>query len=299
MKPTLVILAAGMGSRYGGLKQLDGMGPKGETILEYSIYDAIRAGFGKVVFIIRESFENEFKEKVISKFQNKIQTEIVFQKLDEVPATFVVPSERENPWGTGQAVLAAAPKVNEPFAVINADDFYGREAFELMAKMLRERAEKTTEWVMIAYKLGNTLSKNGSVSRGVCSLNVDSTLKDIVEHTQIIYSKENPISISDKKETPLSFETSVSMNFFGFTPDVFSWLKAQFTDFLKVHIKENKSEFYLPAAVNQAIIDEHAKVTVKQTNAKWIGVTYPEDKNNACKEIDELVKLDYYPLGLW
>ena len=222
-QPTLVVLAAGMGSRYGGLKQLDGVGPSGETIMDYSIYDAIRAGFGKVVFVIRRTFEQEFREKIISKYEHKIPVEIAFQDLDKLPEGFSVPEGREKPWGTNHAVMMAEEVINEPFAVINADDFYGRHGFAIIADKLRSVSDETNKYCMVGYRVGNTLSESGTVARGVCEVNAEGLLTGVVERTSIARDETGKIAFTDEdgKTVYLDENTPVSMNMWGFTPDYF------------------------------------------------------------------------------
>ena len=252
MKPTLFVLAAGMGSRYGGLKQLDGLGPNGETIMDYSIFDAIRGGFGKIVFVIRKDFEQDFRDKVLSKYEGHIPTELVFQAITDLPEGFTCPEERAKPWGTNHAVLMGKNVINEPFAVINADDFYGRDAFAVMGKWLGELPEGSEgKYSMVGFRVCNTLSENGSVARGVCATNENGMLTDVVERTEIMrvdgeicYKDENGEWIGVGEQTP------VSMNFWGFTPDYFKYSEEQFVDFLKENIDKPKAEFFIPLVVD-------------------------------------------------
>ena len=300
MKPTLFVLAAGMGSRYGGLKQLDELGPSGETIMDYSIYDAIRGGFGKVVFVIREDFEKDFREIVLKKYENEIPVEVVFQDLHRLPEGFTCPEGRTKPWGTNHAVLMGKDVIKEPFAVINADDFYGRDSFEVLGKELAQMGGKKNEYCMVGYRVGNTLADSGSVSRGVCEKNADDYLTSVVERTSIeridgkvVYKDENdqPVVIDDN--------TPVSMNMWGFTPDYFAHSEKFFADFLKENINTPKSEYFIPLAVNQLIVDGTAKVKVLDTTSKWFGVTYQEDRQGVVDKINALVEAGEYPAKLF
>ncbi|MBP5535495.1 MAG: nucleotidyltransferase [Bacteroidales bacterium] len=290
MKPTLLVLAAGMGSRYGGLKQMDAVGPNGEIIMDYSITDAIRAGFGKVVFVIRHSFEQEFKAKInAAHFGNKIEVEYVFQELDKLPAGFSVPEGREKPWGTNHAILMAKDAVHEPFAIINADDFYGADAFRVMGDHLRTLEGGKGNYCMVGYRLENTLSENGTVSRGVCSIDADNYLIGMTERTSIGRTA-NGIEYKDTDGSmhPLQPDTIVSMNLFGFTPDYFVESEKLFVDFLKEHGNELKSEYYIPFAVNTFINSGYAKMRVLRTTASWFGVTYKEDRPMVVERLRKL-----------
>lgn len=281
MQPTLLVLAAGMGSRYGGLKQLDGVGPNGEIIMDYSINDAIRAGFGKVVFVIRHSFEQDFKAKINAQhFGNRIAVDYVFQELDSLPAGFSVPAGRVKPWGTNHAILMAQEAVHEPFAIINADDFYGRDAFMVMADYLRDLSPNSCgRYCMVGYRLENTLSDNGAVSRGVCRTDSDGFLVGMTERTAIARSA-NGIEYKDPDGSlhPLPADATVSMNLFGFTPDYFEASQRLFVDFLRQHGSELKSEYYIPFAVNTFIANGYASMRVLKTSAQWFGVTYQDDR---------------------
>jgi UTP-glucose-1-phosphate uridylyltransferase len=298
MKPTLFILAAGMGSRFGGLKQVLPVGPSGETILEYSIFDAIRAGFGKVVFVIRESFADAFKEKFDSLLKGKIETEYVFQELEFLPTGFKIPEGREKPWGTGHAILMGKNAIKEPFAAINADDFYGYNAFLVMTDFLNS-SRNNSEYAMVGYLLKNTLSKFGSVSRGVCEVAKDDTLKLITERTKIQKSGVTIIMDNQGKEVILSGNEIVSMNFWGFKPSLFVKLEDAFTDFLKLEGKELKSEFYIPSVVFSLINQNKATVKVLKADSQWFGVTYKEDHPMVIDKINSLVAKGEYPLNLW
>ena len=300
MKPTLFVLAAGMGSRYGGLKQLDGLGPNGETIMDYSIYDAIKAGFGKVVFVIRPSFEKDFKDVVVNKFKNLIDTDIVFQEISSVPAGSTYSSEREKPWGTNHAVLMGKGAINEPFAVINADDFYGQESFAILADFLRSVEGKKNEYCMVGYRVGNTLSESGAVSRGVCVVDENGLLKNVVERTHI-EEKGGEINFVDEKGEEVSIHpnTPVSMNMWGFTPDYFDYSEAYFKEFLAENGNKLKSEFYIPLAVNNLIVEKKVTCKVLDTPSKWFGVTYAEDRSQVVLKLNELVRKGVYPAKLF
>ncbi|MBP8944691.1 MAG: nucleotidyltransferase [Paludibacteraceae bacterium] len=300
MKPTLLILAAGMGSRYGGLKQLDGIGPHGETIMDYSIYDAIKAGFGKVVFVIRKSFEKEFNELIIKKFKNLIDIEVVFQDLDKIPEGYTYSPRREKPWGTNHAVLMAKDVIHEPFGAINADDFYGRESFEILSNFLQSVTDKKNEYCMIGYRVENTLSENGPVSRGICIVNENNELLGVVERTSIqekggaiIYLDENG------REVTIPPETIVSMNMWGFTPDYFDYSLEYFKKFLEENSQNIKAEFYIPTVVNQLIHEKKIVCKVLNTPSKWFGVTYAEDKPQSVLKINELIRKGIYPEKLF
>ncbi len=300
MKPTLFVLAAGMGSRYGGLKQLDGLGPNGETIMDYSIYDAIRAGFGKVVFVIRKSFEKDFREVVINKFKNLIETEVVFQDISSVPEGCSYNPEREKPWGTNHAVLMGKDVIKEPFAVINADDFYGKESFEVLADFLRSVDGKQNEYCMVGYHVGNTLSESGSVSRGICVVDENNYLKTVVERTQIEEKGGKIIYIDEKsEEVSIPANTPVSMNMWGFTPDYFEYSEEYFKEFLGENGQKLKSEFYIPLAVNNLIVSGKATCKVLDTTSKWFGVTYAEDRPQVVLKINELIRKGVYPEKLF
>lgn len=300
MKPTLFVLAAGMGSRYGGLKQLDGLGPHGETIMDYSIYDAIKAGFGKIVFVIRESFELDFRAVVVDKFKNLIDVEVVFQEIANVPEGSTYNPEREKPWGTNHAVLMGKDVIKEPFAVINADDFYGQESFAVLADFLRSVVGKKNEYCMVGYRVGNTLSESGSVSRGVCVVDENNYLLNVVERTHI-EEKGGTIFYMDEKseEVILSENTPVSMNMWGFTPDYFDYSLEYFNEFLAEQGDKLKSEYYIPLAVNNLITEKRVTCKVLDTTSKWFGVTYAEDRPQVVLKINELVRKGMYPNKLF
>jgi UTP-glucose-1-phosphate uridylyltransferase len=299
MKPTLLILAAGMGSRFGGLKQVEPVGPNGEAIIDYSIYDAIRAGFGKVVFIIRESFADAFKEKFDAKLKRKIEVDYVYQELNMLPDGFTLPEGREKPWGTAHAILCARHVVKEPFCALNADDFYGRNAYKVMAEFLT-KSEDSTEYSMVGYQLKETLSDFGSVSRGICDADKNNNLQKIVETLKIEKRGTDIVSIeADGSETPLTGNEIASMNNWGFKPSVFDELEKRFTQFLKTEIDKPKSEMYIPSVVFDLIDDKVATVKVLEANSPWFGVTYKEDKPFVIEKIDALIAKGDYPEKLW
>ena len=302
MKPTLFVLAAGMGSRYGGLKQLDGLGPNGETIMDYSIYDAIRSGFGKVVFVIRKDFENDFREKILSKYENHIPVELVFQSINDVPEGVKVPAERVKPWGTNHAVLMGKGVIKEPFATINADDFYGRESFEVLAKELSSLAEGSkNQYCMVGYRVGNTLSESGTVSRGICETNEEGLLTSVVERTQIGWNADHKVYYVDENgaDQVISENTPVSMNMWGFTPEYFDYSEEYFINFAKANEGNLKAEFYIPLLVNDLVNSGTAKLKVLDTPAKWFGVTYAADRQGVVDKIAALVAGGEYPEKLF
>jgi len=289
MKPTLLVLAAGMGSRYGGLKQMDGVGPHGEAILDYSVTDAIRAGFGKVVFVIRHSFDQDFRKVFNSeRWNGKIEVKYVYQELDNLPEGFSVPEGREKPWGTNHAVLMAKEVIHEPFAIINADDFYGGDAFKVMADYLQTLDGVEGKYCMVGYKLENTLSENGSVSRGVCKVDANGLLIGMDERTSIARTSDGIAYTDVEGQHPLPADATVSMNLFGFTPDYFAKSEKLFVQFLKDKGTELKSEYYIPFAVNTFIADGSATMTVLKTTAKWFGVTYKEDRPMVVERLRKL-----------
>lgn len=303
MKPTLLLLAAGMGSRYGGLKQLDGVGPNGETIMDYSIYDAIQAGFGKAVFVIRKDFEQEFRDKILSKYKDKIETELVFQSIDALPEGFICPSERIKPWGTNHAILMAANVIKEPFCVINCDDFYNRDSFKVICDYLTNmKPNQKNKYAMVGFRVSNTLSENGTVARGVCDKDENGFLTRVVERTKIkrvndfvCFQDENGGWVAIDESCP------VSMNMWGFTPDYFDHSKKYFIDFLSIeeNLKNINTEFYIPTMVDYLISTKKSEVLVLDTNAKWFGVTYKEDRPMVVDKIKELIKLGEYPNKLF
>ena len=299
MKPTLFVLAAGMGSRYGGLKQIDGLGPSGETIMDYSVYDALRAGFGKVVFVIRKDFEEAFRKVVISKYADKVPCEVCFQSVDSVPEGCTFNPERTKPWGTNHAVLMAKDLIKEPFAVINADDFYGRESFQVLADYLKSVEGTKGKYCMVGYRVANTLSENGSVSRGVCATDENGYLTDVVERTKIEKVGDKIIYTEDGVDTEIAPNSPVSMNMWGFTPEYFEYVEKAFVEFLKTRGQELKSEFYIPTLVNDMIRNGEATCKVLDTTSKWFGVTYAEDRPQVVMKINNLVKEGVYPEKLF
>ena len=300
MKPTLLILAAGVGSRYGGIKQLDRIGPNGETLLDYSIYDAVQAGFDKVVFIIKESLEAGFKEMFINRLRDQIEVDYVFQEIWMVPEGILVPDERQKPWGTGHAVLMAEDRIDKPFAVINADDFYGRKAYEAVAGYYQSwTPEKANDYCMIGYHLDRTLSEFGSVSRGICQLNGENELVDVVERTSIERTKTGIMYKDGNEAFVLPDGSVVSMNFWGFTPSFFSHLKSGFDSFIRKNYENLKAEFYIPSMVNTMIKSGEARVKVLSCDEQWFGMTYQEDRIIVVESIRALIHKGVYPQKLW
>lgn len=300
MKPTLYVLAAGMGSRYGGLKQLDPLGPNGQTIMDYSIYDAIQAGFGKVVFVIRKDFEADFREKILSKYEGHIPTAVVFQSLDKLPEGYTCPADRTKPWGTNHAVMMAADVIKEPFAVINADDFYGRDAFEVIARELSRPHDRKGDYCMVGFRVGNTMTENGSVARGVCE-NKDGLLTSVVERTAISYDKDGKIVFTDEngEVQTLQPNTPVSMNLWGFTPDYFEYSEREFRKFLDKDINTPKAEFFIPLAIDALIKSGEATVKVLDTDSKWFGVTYAADRPAVVAKFAQLQEEGVYPANMF
>ncbi|MFV0565136.1 MAG: NDP-sugar synthase [Flavobacteriaceae bacterium] len=300
-KPTLVILAAGMGSRYGGLKQMDAFTPEGDTIIDFSIYDALRAGFGKFVFIIRKSFEAEFKAVFSKKLEGKAEVAYVYQELDSVPKQYVDP-ERVKPWGTGHALLMAKDAVAENFAIINADDFYGAEAFVTMANYLKQTDKTSYNFSSIAYLLKNTVSDYGYVSRGECQVDENGFLTDVTERTHIEKIDGKLMREDDENDgklIPIDENTIVSMNFWGFTPKCFEFGQQLFETFLEANKGNLKAEFYIPSVVNEILRSGIANVKVLKSDAKWFGVTYKEDKAIVQNAIEALKAQNIYPVKLW
>ena len=299
MKPTLFLLAAGMGSRYGGLKQLDTLGPHGETIMDYSIYDAINAGFGKLVFVIRKDFEEDFRRIVLTKYQDHIPCELVFQALDALPEGFTCPADRTKPWGTNHAVMMGKNAINEPFAVLNCDDFYDRDAFQVMGKWLSNLPEGSTgKYAMVGFRVGNTLSDSGTVSRGICENNENNLLTSVVERTKIQRFDGVVKYLDDNDEwVAIPDTTPVSMNFWGFTPDYFAHSEEYFKTFLSdpKNIENLKSEFFIPLMVDKLIKDGTATCEVLDTTSKWFGVTYPEDRPEVVEKYKKLGEEGVYP----
>ena len=300
MKPSLLILAAGMGSRYGGLKQLDPVGPSGEVIMDYSVFDAINAGFNKVVFVIRHDFEDEFKSKVGAKYSNHINVQYAFQELTDLPDGFSVPEGRVKPWGTSHAILTAKKQINEPFCVINADDFYGGEAYQKIAERLSNTDVKSTDWSMVGFQLKNTLSEFGGVTRGICKTDESNKLVSIQEMFEIVKNGDVAAAVDiDGNKHTLPLDAIASMNFWGFTPVLFDLLEKDFTKFLAEKGSEMKSEFLIPTSVDEYISSGKATMDVLSSSSKWFGVTYSEDKPYVQKSIKELVEQDVYPERLF
>ncbi len=296
MKPTLVVLAAGMGSRYGGLKQIDSIGPSGEIIIDYSIHDAIKAGFGKVVFIIRHFFEDAFRDKIGKRVESLVPASYVFQELESGLNGAKVPARREKPWGTAHAIMIAEGAVKEPFAVINADDYYGPHAFEEMAEYL----QKGSDYSMIGYKLKNTLSEYGTVARGVCRCTGDLYLEEVIEHKRIAKNDNGAICTCGKcNNTQFSGEEIVSMNLWGFHPTIFAHLKEQFENFMTDYYNDPRAEFLIPNVVDSLIHNEKARVKVLPSNDSWFGITYKADKKKAIACINGLIEEGRYPPCLW
>ena len=300
MPQTLVVLAAGMGSRYGGLKQIDPMGPSGETILDYSVFDALRAGFSKVVFIIRPDFEADFRNNVSSKFEHLVDVEYAFQTLDKLPSGWSIPVGREKPWGTTHAILCAADVVKENFAVINADDFYGQESYAVLNNELSSIDSLANTFSMVGFTLRNTLSDHGSVARGVCTTSENGLLTHIDEMTNLsregngaVYTRE------DGSVLNLTGDEPVSMNMWGFTPRLFDHLDRVFQEFLRTSGTELKSECFIPLTVGQLITEKHVTCKVLRSNSTWFGVTYKEDKEIVQGSIAALVEKGKYPQSLW
>jgi len=300
MQKTLVVLAAGIGSRYGGLKQMDPIGPSGEFIIDYSVYDAIRAGFNRVVFIIRHDIEQAFKDTIGGRVADRIEVLYTFQELRDVPAGVEANPERTKPWGTVQAVLTCSNLVESPFAVINADDFYGRESYGVLSRFLDGTTQGQDEYAMVGFKLSNTLSEHGSVTRGICKSRGDHRLEGVVE-TSGITCEDARIHFTDAagKKSYLSKDQLVSMNMWGFTPSVFGPFAGEFRAFLRSHAKELKSELVIPTAVNRLIAKGEASVMVLSTSSKWFGITYPNDKDGVIAGIHQLIEQGEYPDDLW
>jgi dTDP-glucose pyrophosphorylase len=299
-KPTLLVLAAGMGSRYGGLKQIDTLGPHGETIIDYSIYDAIRAGFGKVVVIIRKSIEEDFKQVFYKKYSGKIDIEYVLQEVEYVPAGVSFHPERVKPWGTAHAVLMAAEAVTAPFCVINGDDFYGTDAFTQMAAFLTQQKPDDTTYCMVGYQLARTLSDYGFVARGICQSDANGNLSDIKECTQI-KRIGSVVCYKDEQEVnqPLPDQQIVSMNFWGFTPAYFKDLALSFENFIRQNGQNLKAELYIPTVVGELIKEKKASVKILSSTAEWFGVTYQEDRSFVVNRLKNLTEKGIYPSPLW
>ncbi len=301
-RPTLLVLAAGMGSRYGGLKQLDAVGPNGETLIDYAIYDACRAGFDRVVFVIRRDFANAFHDTIGRRYADRIPVAYVYQYLEALPLGRTPPDGRTKPWGTGHAVLMARQVIEEPFAVINADDFYGAAGFQTMADCLRACKPESTDYAMVGYRLRNTLSEYGSVSRGLCCCDASGELQSVIETHGIHHIGDRIVAKdpqADNATVSLSGDEVVSMNLWGFTPSIFPFLAEQFDEFLDARDHEPAGEFYLPAAVGRLTESGQARVRVEVCEARWLGVTYREDKPRVARGVAELVNQGVYPTPLW
>ena len=302
MKPTLVILAAGMGSRYGGLKQVDPVGPSGETIMDYSVFDAVRAGFDRVVFVIRRDFEEVFRTTVGSKYEGALAVDYAFQSVDDLPSGFSVPQERSKPWGTAHAIRAARSVVTTPFAAINADDFYGRDAFQRLGAFLVEprAVGAKPRFAMVGYRLDQTLSENGSVARGVCKVSEDGLLVTVTEMTRLVRvpggaeNREDP-----ERPVVLTGAERVSMNLWGFTPELFAALETRFPAWLTAHTGNPKAEWYIPFVVDEMVGEGAAEVAVLPTESAWFGVTYREDKPLVTAAVQQRVEAGEYPMKLW
>ena len=309
MKPTLLVLAAGMGSRYGGLKQMDGLGPNGETIIDYSIYDAVEAGFGKVVYIVRKYFKQDMIEAVNKKYGNvtcpdgePLKFEFVTQELDKIPSQFTLNPEREKPWGTAHAVLMGEEVINEPFAVINGDDYYGKDSFKILADWLKAHEGKTGEYALVGFELDNTLSESGAVSRGIGTTDETGYLTNVVEHHKIERAEDGKIygesSVTGEK-VELADKALCSMNMWGFTPDYFANSKDTFVSFLENHGNELKSEFYIPYAIDCMIKNGTAKTQLLSTTSRWFGVTFQEDRPGVVAKFQEFADQGIYPTPLY
>jgi dTDP-glucose pyrophosphorylase len=297
VKPTLLVLAAGIGSRYGGLKQIDPIGPGGESIIDYSVFDALRAGFGRLVFVIRREIERPFKEFIGSRFEARVAVDYVFQELNNLPPGFAVPANRQKPWGTAHALLMGAEAIHEPFAVINADDFYGMNSFQLLGRHL---ASGSADYAMVGFVLRNTLSEFGSVARGVCQTSADGYLQSVVELTQI----ERDGSAAKYTDAAgqvraLTGDEIVSLNLWGFTPSIFEHLRRELVSFLEQHGKNEKAEFFIPTVVNALVSGGEAHLRVLRTPDSWFGVTYREDRPRVIQSVRELIRRGDYPERLW
>jgi len=300
MRPTLLVLAAGLGTRYGGLKQIDSVGPNGETLIDYSIYDGIEAGFGKVVFVIRHYFEDAFREKVSSKFEGRVEIACTYQELDAGLGDFDLPPDREKPWGTGHAILISQNAIAGPFAVVNADDYYGADAFGAMVQFLTTETDASDEYAMVGYTLRNTLSQYGTVARGVSRCDDRMYLKEIVERKRIEKTGEAARYIDDDGTAhPLTGDEIVSMNLWGFQPSIFSHLQSQFVRFLRDRGHEPGAEFFIPSVVDELIRSEQARVKVLHTNDSWFGITYRGDRAIAARCMRDLIEKGVYPEKLW
>ena len=296
VQPTLLVLAAGMGSRYGGLKQIDPVGPNGETIIDYSIYDALRAGFGKIVFVVRRDIAGPFRETIGARFEKRVRVDYAFQELENLPAGFSVPPNRKKPWGTGQAILSAADVISEPFAAINADDFYGANSFRALAAHLQSGS---ADYAMAGFTLRNTLSEFGSVARGVCRAGADGNLRSVTELTNIVKDGGGAKFTDAGGAHSLTGDEIVSMNFWGFPPGIFAHLRAQFSEFLRQHGRDEKAELYIPSVVNALVGSGRERCKILPTGDSWFGVTYREDKPRVVSGIRAMIARGQYPEMLW
>lgn len=301
MKPTLIVLAAGIGSRYGGLKQIDRIGPKGEILIDYSLYDAMLAGFERMVIVIRKSIEDEFREVVANRFENLIDTVYVYQELTNVPSGYenLVNMNRNKPWGTGHAILVARDAVTDPFAVINADDFYGRSSFVILAEYLRKMSANDTSYCMVGFVLSNTLTEYGHVARGVCEVTPDGILQRVIERTHVEKYGSGARFLENGEWVQLTGNETVSMNLWGFTPTIFQHLELQFKEFLTTHGHDLKKEFFIPTVVDTLVQSGKASVNVLISSEQWFGVTYREDRPIVCEGVRALIKKGVYPEDLW
>jgi UTP-glucose-1-phosphate uridylyltransferase len=297
--PTLVVLAAGIGHRYGGLKQIEPVGPSGEIVIDYSVFDAIGTGFGKLLFVIRREIEDTFKSVIEPHFEGRIPIEYAYQELNDVPAGFTPPQGRTKPWGTGHAVYACRHAISGPFGVINADDFYGRTSFKLLAEKLGDLRPSENRYCLVAFVLRNTLSDHGPVSRGICQADGDDLLSNVVEHHKVEQAGTRVQGLRDGKAVPLTGEEPVSMNLWGFTPTIFDHLEREFRAFMPSATDNANVEFQLPTVVDSLIHQGRAEVEVLHSHERWLGVTYPEDKAHVTAGIRELVKAGVYPQKLW
>lgn len=309
MKPTLLVLAAGMGSRYGGLKQMDGLGPNGETIIDYSIHDAVEAGFGKVVYIVREYFKEQMEEVVKEKYKNVVcldgtplEFQFVTQELNKIPEGFTLNPDREKPWGTAHAVLMGKEVINEPFAVINGDDYYGKESFQILGDWLRANEGKTGEYALVGFELDNTLSESGGVSRGIGTADSTGFLTDVVEHHKIAKAEDGKIygeNNNTGEKVEIAPKSLCSMNMWGFTPDYFEKSEKIFAGFLKENISELKSEFYIPYAIDCIIKENSGRCKLLSTPSRWFGVTFKEDRPAVVAKFQEFADKGIYPTPLY
>ena len=300
MGVTLLVLAAGMGSRYGGLKQIDAIGPSGESIVDYSLYDAIEAGVNKVVFVIQQKFEKEFKERISNKYSGKIEIHFVYQGVNDMPNEIPPTTGRKKPWGTGHAVWVAKGKIHEPFIVINADDFYGKESFLIISQYLRSLNSKDiSRQCMIGFPLCNTLSTNGPVSRAVCEIDRTGNLQQLTERTEISKKEDKIVFLENDNERCLAGNEIVSMNMVGFTPAVFDIINSSLLDFIKPNRTSLTAEFYLPNILNDLVTNNESSIKVLRTTSPWFGITYKADKEWAREQINKLIEEKEYPAQLW